>query len=77
MSDNLKIRTPLDELCRQNSGKPLGFFFEAVYAALPELEELDPERVRQTVGMAFAQNEVDRASRTEETLRYQLARVSA
>ena len=75
MSDNLKIRTPLDELCRQNSGKPLSFFFEAVYEALPELEELDPERVRQMVGMAFAQNEVDHASRTEEMLRCQLARV--
>ena len=77
MSDSLqpKIRALLDELYGANSTKPPSFFFEAVYEALPELEELDPQRVRQMVAMAFAQNEVDHASRTEEMLRYQLARV--
>ena len=77
MSDSLlgKIRTLLDELYRQNPAKPLSFFFEAAYEALPELDQLDPERVRQMVGMAFIQNEVDHASRTEELLRNQLARV--
>ena len=77
MSDGMqpKIRALLDELYRQNSAKPLSFFFEAVYEALPELEELDPERVRRMVGMAFARNEVDHASRAEEMLRSLLARV--
>jgi hypothetical protein len=77
VSDDLqpKIRALLDDLYRENSRKPLSFFFEAVYEALPELEELDPERVRQIVSVAFAQNEVDHASRTEEALRSLLARV--
>jgi cytochrome c-type biogenesis protein CcmH/NrfG len=44
-------------------------------AALPELEGLDPKKVRQMFGMAFAQNEVDHASQAEETLRQLLARV--
>jgi uncharacterized protein (DUF3084 family) len=70
-----KIRALLDELYGANSTKSLSFFFEAVYEALPELEELDPERVRQMVGIAFAQNEVDHASRAEEMLRSHLARV--
>ena len=48
---------------------------ERVYEALPEPEELDPERVRRMVGMAFAQNEVDHASRAEEILRSLLVRV--
>jgi hypothetical protein len=77
MSDSLqpKMRALLDKLYGANSRKPLSFFFEAVYEALPELEERDPEQVRQMVGAAFAQNEVDHASRKEEVLRYQLARV--
>ena len=77
MSDGMqpKIRALLDELYRQNAAKPLSFFFEAVYEALPELEELDPGRVRRMVGMAFARNEVDHASRAEEMLRSLLARV--
>jgi hypothetical protein len=77
MSDGLqpKISALLDELYRQNPGKPYSFFFDAVYEALPELEQLDPERVRQMVSTAFAQNEVDHASRTEEMLRSLLARV--
>jgi hypothetical protein len=70
-----RIGALLDELYGANPAKPLSFFFEAVYEALPELEELDPERVRQMVGVAFAQNEVDHASRAEEALRYQLTRV--
>ena len=55
MSDSLqtKIMALLDELYSANSAKPLSFFYEAVYEALPELEELDPERVRRMVGMAF------------------------
>ena len=77
MSDSLqpKIRTLLDELYGQNPTKPLSFFFEAVYEALPELEELDPKKVRQMVAMAFAQNEVDHASHAEETLRHLVDRV--
>jgi uncharacterized protein (DUF3084 family) len=77
LSDSLqpKIRALLDDLYGANSTKPLSFFFEAVYEALPELEELDPERVTQMVGVAFAQNEVDHASRAEEMLRSLLARV--
>ena len=45
MNDSLppKIRALLDELYGANSATPLSFFFEAVYAALPELEELDPQ----------------------------------
>jgi hypothetical protein len=70
-----KMRGLIDELYRQDPRKPRSFFFDAVYEALPELEELDPERVRQMLGIAFAQNEVDHASRTEEMLRYLLARV--
>jgi hypothetical protein len=77
MSDGLqpRIKALLDELYRQNPTKPLSFFFEATYEALAVLEELDPERVRQMVGIAFAQNEVEHASRTEEALRSRLARV--
>jgi hypothetical protein len=70
-----KIRTLLDELYGQNHSKPHSFFFEAIYEVLPELEELDPERVRQMVVVAFAQNEVDHASHAEEALRHLLARV--
>jgi hypothetical protein len=77
MSDSLqqKIRTLLDELYRQDPAKPPSFFFEATYEALPELEELDPERVRQMVSIAFLQSAVDHASRAEELLRNLLARV--
>jgi hypothetical protein len=77
VSDSLqtKIRTLLDKLYGANSTKPPSFFFEAVYMALPGVEELDPERVRQMVAMAFAQNEVDHASHAEETLRYLVVRV--
>ena len=70
-----KIRRLVDELHRQNLCKPRSFFFEAVYEALPAVEALDPEKVCQMVSIAFAQNEVDHASRTEETLRHLLARV--
>ena len=41
----------------------------------PSLDELDPDRVRQMVARAFAQNEVDHASHAEETQRYLVARV--
>ena len=77
MGDSLqpRVRALLDQLYGANTAKPPSFFFEAVYEALPELEALDPDRVRQMVGTASAQNEVDHASRTEEMLRYQLARV--
>jgi septum formation topological specificity factor MinE len=77
VSDSLqtKIRTLLDKLYGQHPTKPQSFFFEAVYEALPELDELDPIRVRQMVAMAFAQNEVDHASHAEETLRHLVARV--
>jgi uncharacterized protein (DUF3084 family) len=77
MSDSLqqRLRTLLDELYRANPTKPLSFFFEAVFEALPELENLDPKQVKQMVGVAFARNEVDHASRTEEMLRSLLARV--
>ena len=77
MSDSLqqKIRTVLDELYRQDPAKPPSFFFEAAYEALPELEDLDPERVRQMVTIAFLQGAVDHASRAEELLRYLLVRV--
>lgn len=77
MSDSLqtKIRTLLDKLYGANSTEPPSFFFEAVYMALPEVEELDAERVRQMVAMAFAQNEVDHSSHAEETLRYLVAKV--
>jgi hypothetical protein len=77
VSDSLrpKVRGLIDELYRQNPSKPRSFFFEAAYEALPELDELDPEKVGQMVGMAFAQNEVEHASRTEETLRSHLDRV--
>ena len=77
MSDCLqtKIRTLLDKLYGQHPTKPRSFFFEAVFEALPELEELDPDRVRQMVARAFAQNEVDHASHAEETLRPLVARV--
>ena len=77
MTDSLqtKIRTLLDKLYGQHPTKPHSFFFEAVYEALPELEELDPEKVKQMVAMAFAQNEVDYASHAEETLRHLVARV--
>jgi hypothetical protein len=77
MSDSLqpKIRTLLDELYRQDPAKPPSFFFEAAYEALPELEDLDPERVRQMVSIAFLQSAVEHASRAEEMLRYLLARV--
>ena len=49
-------------------------FFEAAYEALPELEELDPERVRQMLSIAFLQRAIDHASCAEGTLRYLLAR---
>jgi hypothetical protein len=77
LSDGLQpqIRRLLDELYRQHRGKPRSFFFDAAYEVLPELEELDPEKVRQMVGRAFAQNELDHASRAEETLRNLLTRV--
>ncbi len=78
MSDSLQaeIRAVLDEQYRQDPAKPLSFFFEAVYKLLlPELEELDPQKVGQMIGMAFLQTEVDHASRAEEMLRCQLARV--
>ena len=57
MSDSLqqKIRTLLDELYCQDPAKPPSFFFEAAYEALPKLEDLDPERVRQMVSIAFLQ----------------------
>ena len=60
MSDSLqtKIRTLLDKLYGANSTEPPSFFFEAVYMALPELEELDPQRVRQMVAIAFAQKKL-------------------
>ena len=76
MSDSLqtKIRTLLDKLYGPNSTKPPSFFFEAVYMALPGVEELDPERVRQMVAMARSQ--VDHASHAEETLRYLVVRVN-
>ena len=72
MSDSLqtKIGILLDNLYGQHLTKPRSFFFEAVFEALPELEELDPNRVRQMV----AQNEVDHASHAEETLRHLVAR---
>ena len=70
-----KIRGLIDELYRQNRSKPRSFFFDAVYQALPELEELDPERVRQMLSMAFARSEVDHASQAEEVLRGLVARV--
>ena len=78
MSDSLqtKIGTLLDNL--YGAATPLSrlaFSLRRSYEALPELEELDPERVRQMVAMAFAQNEVDHASHAEETLRYLVARV--
>ena len=66
-----KIGILLDNLYGQHLTKPRSFFFEAVFEALPELEELDPNRVRQMV----AQNEVDHASHAEETLRHLVARV--
>ena len=77
MSDSLqtKIGMLLDKLYGQHPTKPRSFFFEAVFEALPELEELDPDRVRQMVARAFAQNEVDHASHAEETLRHLVARV--
>jgi hypothetical protein len=77
MSDSLqpKVRQLLGEVYRQNRTKPRSFFFDAVYEAIPELEELDPGKVRQMVSVAFAQNELDHASRTEEALRSRLARV--
>jgi hypothetical protein len=77
VSDSLqpKIRGLIDELYRRNPKKPRSFFFEAMYEVLPELEELDPEQVRQMLALAFAQSEVDHASRAEEVLRHLLARV--
>ena len=77
MSDILrsKIKILLDKLYGQHPTKPQSYFFEAAYEALPELEELDPKKVRQMVGMAFAQNEVDHASHAEETLRHLVDRV--
>jgi hypothetical protein len=77
VSDGLlpRIKKLLHEQYRRNPGKPRSFFFDAVYEALPELEELDPEKVRQTVSMAFAQNELDHASHAEEMLRTLVARV--
>ena len=70
-----KVRRLIDELYRQNRSRPRSFFFDALYQALPELEEMDPERVRQMLCMAFAQSEVDHASETEEVLRNLLVRV--
>ena len=70
-----KVRRHIDELYRQNRGKPRSFFFDALYQAFPELEEQDPERVRQMLSMAFAQSEAEHASQTEEVLRGLLARV--
>jgi hypothetical protein len=70
-----KIRELLDELYRQDSGKPRSFFFDAIYDAIPQLEQLDPEQVRQMLTLAFAQIEVDHASHAEEALRHLLARV--
>jgi uncharacterized protein (DUF3084 family) len=70
-----KIKILLDKLYGQRPTKPQSYFFEAVYEALPELEELDPKKVRQMVAMAFAQNEVDHASHAEETLRHLVDRV--
>ena len=47
MSDSLqpKIGILLDDLYGQHPTKPRSFFFEAVFEAAPELEELDPDRV--------------------------------
>jgi hypothetical protein len=77
VSDSLrtKIKILLDKLYGQHPTKPQSYFFEPVYEALPELEELDPKKVRQMVAMAFAQNEVDHASHAEETLRHLVDRV--
>jgi hypothetical protein len=70
-----EIKAVLDELYRQHPAMPLSFYFGATYEVLPELEKLDPEKVGQMVGTAFLQTEVDHASRAEEMLRCQLARV--
>ena len=77
MHDSLQaeIRAVLDELYRQHPAMPLSFYFGATYEVLPELEKLDPEKVGQMVGTAYLQTEVDHASRAEELLRCQLARV--
>jgi hypothetical protein len=65
------VRDAHDKLYGQRPTKPQSYFFEAVYEALPELEELDPKKA----GNCFRSNEVDHASHAEETPRHLVDRV--